>query len=183
MGEADQLTLEINTDAKAEVPTPQWGLLVTNHLNLMYMLATGLVMPPAGFGGEVLSGYPGVLPRLDPAVRRQGPRRRNRVFHTGGGTPQAGHRPDPAYRAVGPSRGDRARRHQGTAVPRRGRRNRVRAPGARAAPHVLDRVGFLPVGTRQARVREEREGPWQRASGGLQERREEEGAVRQSPEY
>ena len=28
------------------------GLLVTNHLNLMYMQAAGLVMPPAGFGGK-----------------------------------------------------------------------------------------------------------------------------------
>ena len=66
MGEADQLTLEINTDAKAEVPTPQWGLLVTNHLNLMYMLATGLVMPPAGFGEkyyrDTLECFPGWIP-------------------------------------------------------------------------------------------------------------------------
>ena len=29
---------------------PRSGLLVTNDLNLMYMLAAGLVMPPAGFG-------------------------------------------------------------------------------------------------------------------------------------
>ena len=28
------------------------GLLVTNHLNLMYMQAAGLVMPPSGFGGK-----------------------------------------------------------------------------------------------------------------------------------
>ena len=28
------------------------GLLVTNHLNLFYMLAAGLVMPPAGFGSK-----------------------------------------------------------------------------------------------------------------------------------
>ena len=66
MGEADQLTLEINTDAKAEVPTPQWGLLGTNHLNLMYMLATGLVMPPAGFGEkyyrDTLECFPGWIP-------------------------------------------------------------------------------------------------------------------------
>ena len=31
---------------------PTSGLLVTNHLNLLYMLAAGMVMPPAGFGGK-----------------------------------------------------------------------------------------------------------------------------------
>lgn len=66
MAEADQLTLGINTEAKAEAPTPQSGLLVTNHLNLMYMLATGLVMPPAGFGEkyyrDTLECFPGWIP-------------------------------------------------------------------------------------------------------------------------
>ena len=42
------------------------GLLVTNHLNLMYMLAAGLVMPPAGFGGkyyrDTLGDFPGWIP-------------------------------------------------------------------------------------------------------------------------
>ena len=41
-------------------------LLVTNHLNLMYMLAAGLVMPPAGFGdkyyGDTLKCFPGWVP-------------------------------------------------------------------------------------------------------------------------
>ena len=45
---------------------PGVGLLVTNHLNLMYMLAAGLLMPPAGFGGkhyrDSLAAYPGWLP-------------------------------------------------------------------------------------------------------------------------
>ena len=31
------------------------GLLVTNHLNLMYMQAAGLIMPPSGFGGKYYS--------------------------------------------------------------------------------------------------------------------------------
>lgn len=31
---------------------PASGLLVTNHLNLLYMLAAGMVMPPAGFGSK-----------------------------------------------------------------------------------------------------------------------------------
>ena len=45
---------------------PHSGLLVTNHLNLMYMLAAGLVMPPTGFGGkhyrDPLECYPGWIP-------------------------------------------------------------------------------------------------------------------------
>ena len=50
------------TKAKA----PASGLLVTNHLNLMYMLAAGLVMPPAGFGDKYyrdpLECFPGWIP-------------------------------------------------------------------------------------------------------------------------
>ena len=45
---------------------PASGLLVTNHLNLMYMLAAGLVMPPAGFGDkyyrDTLGSFPGWIP-------------------------------------------------------------------------------------------------------------------------
>ena len=65
MADADQLML-IKSDAKDEVPAPQSALLVTNHLNLMYMLATGLVMPPAGFGEkyyrDTLECFPGWIP-------------------------------------------------------------------------------------------------------------------------
>ena len=50
----------------APVKAPESGLLVTNHLNLMYMLAAGLVMPPAGFGGKYyrdpLDCFPGWIP-------------------------------------------------------------------------------------------------------------------------
>ena len=50
----------------APVQAPGSGLLVTNHLNLMYMLAAGLVMPPAGFGGKYyrdpLECFPGWVP-------------------------------------------------------------------------------------------------------------------------
>jgi hypothetical protein len=52
-------------------PTPstkapiRW-LLVSNHLNLLYMLAAGLVMPPKGFGKkyyqDTLAAYPGWIP-------------------------------------------------------------------------------------------------------------------------
>ena len=51
---------------------PQWwnppasALLVTNHLNLMYMLAAGLLMPPSGFSGkhyrDPLAAFPGWIP-------------------------------------------------------------------------------------------------------------------------
>lgn len=45
---------------------PASGLLVTNHLNLLYMLAAGMVMPPPGFGGkyyqDTLACWPGWIP-------------------------------------------------------------------------------------------------------------------------
>ena len=63
MATADLFTAETElVPAKA----PESGLLVTNHLNLMYMLAAGLVMPPAGFGDkyyrDTLECYPGWIP-------------------------------------------------------------------------------------------------------------------------
>ena len=52
--------------APARVRPPASGLLVTNHLNLLYMLAAGLVMPPAGFGDkyyrDTLGSFPGWIP-------------------------------------------------------------------------------------------------------------------------
>ncbi len=48
------------------VPVPDFGYLVTNHLNLMYMLSAGLIMPPSGFGGKYyqdsLGCFPGWIP-------------------------------------------------------------------------------------------------------------------------
>ena len=45
---------------------PAHGLLATNHLNLMFALSAGMVMPPAGFGEkhyrDTLSRYPGWIP-------------------------------------------------------------------------------------------------------------------------
>ena len=45
---------------------PASGLLVTNHLNLMYMLSVGLIMPPDGFGAkyyqDTLDAFPGWIP-------------------------------------------------------------------------------------------------------------------------
>ena len=50
----------------ADTDVPESGLLVTNHLNLMYMLAAGLVMPPVGFGDkyfhDTLGEFPGWIP-------------------------------------------------------------------------------------------------------------------------
>ena len=58
-------TLFESGSPSARVP-PARGLLVTNHLNLMYMLAAGLVMPPAGFGDkyyrDTLGSFPGWIP-------------------------------------------------------------------------------------------------------------------------
>ena len=54
------------TSVPATAKAPDSGLLVTNHLNMMYMLAAGLVMPPAGFGDkyyrDTLSDFPGWIP-------------------------------------------------------------------------------------------------------------------------
>ena len=54
------------TSVPATTKAPDSGLLVTNHLNMMYMLAAGLVMPPAGFGDkyyrDTLSDFPGWIP-------------------------------------------------------------------------------------------------------------------------
>ena len=63
-----------STDVPAPAKAPGSGLLVTNHLNLMYMLAAGLVMPPAGFGDkyyrDTLECFPGWIPLfIDKAPR------------------------------------------------------------------------------------------------------------------
>ena len=41
-----------SSDAPEPGKAPDSAFLVTNHLNLMYMLAAGLLMPPAGFGDK-----------------------------------------------------------------------------------------------------------------------------------
>ena len=55
-----------STSEHGGVQAPDSGLLATNHLNLMYMLAAGLVMPPAGFGDkyyrDTLECFPGWVP-------------------------------------------------------------------------------------------------------------------------
>lgn len=52
--------------AAVSAKAPTAGLLVTNHLNLMYMLAAGMVMPPEGFGekyyADTLECFPGWIP-------------------------------------------------------------------------------------------------------------------------
>ena len=46
--------------------SPEHGYLVTNHLNLMYMLSAGLIMSPSGFGAkyyrDTLGCFPGWIP-------------------------------------------------------------------------------------------------------------------------
>ena len=47
-------------------PVPASGYLVTNHLNLMFMLSAGLILPPSGMGAkyyqDTLGCYPGWIP-------------------------------------------------------------------------------------------------------------------------
>ena len=63
MAAADLFT---SADVPAPAKVPEMGLFATNHLNLMYMLAVGLVMPPAGFGDkyyrDTLASFPGWIP-------------------------------------------------------------------------------------------------------------------------
>lgn len=58
--------VEPRSGPRTLVSTPKTGILVTNHLNLMYMQAAGLLMPPSGFGGkyygDTLAAFPGWLP-------------------------------------------------------------------------------------------------------------------------
>ncbi len=55
---------EGRTDIQSYLPTE--AMLVTNHLNLWYMLATGLVIPPSSFGGkyyrDALEWFEGWIP-------------------------------------------------------------------------------------------------------------------------
>ena len=64
-----------STSAPSLVKAPGSGLLATNHLNLMYMLAAGLVMPPAGFGDkyyrDTLECFPGWIPLFIDKVPRE----------------------------------------------------------------------------------------------------------------
>ena len=63
-----------STSVPPPAKAPDSGLLVTNHLNLMYILAAGLVMPPAGFGDkyyrDTLECFPGWIPLCSSARRR-----------------------------------------------------------------------------------------------------------------
>ena len=64
-----------SSNAPARVTAPEVGFLVTNHLNLMYMLSAGLVMPPSGFGkkyyGDTLECFPGWIPLFTDKVSRE----------------------------------------------------------------------------------------------------------------
>ena len=62
-------------DGPAPTKALDSGLLVTNHLNLLYMLSAGLVLPPTGFGGkyyqDTLGCFPGWIPLFVGKVSRQ----------------------------------------------------------------------------------------------------------------
>ena len=59
-------TASPDDSTRRSVATPHVAFLVTNHPNLMYMLAAGLVMPPSGFGAKYyhdpLASFPGWIP-------------------------------------------------------------------------------------------------------------------------
>ena len=60
------LTKGARSASVASDAIPERGCLVTNHLNLMYMLASGLVLPRSGFGEkyyrDTLDDCPGWIP-------------------------------------------------------------------------------------------------------------------------
>lgn len=70
-------TADLFSSMAAPVPgdAPGSGFLITNHLNLLYMLAAGLVMPPAGFGSkyysDTLECFPGWIPLFLGKVPRE----------------------------------------------------------------------------------------------------------------
>ena len=144
------------------------GFLVTNHLNLFYMLSAGLVLPPAGFGRQVLSGHLGLLPRLDSAVCRQGLPASDQLFNRRSRTPEAG---GCRNRAVfsGRTSGCGPRTwHSGTAIPGATRRHRAHDPRAGAVAHILDPLHRLSVAGRQTALRGRRPGFRKCAHQGLQ---------------
>ena len=65
-GSGDSGNEALKAPSPPSLSAPATGLLVTNHLNLMYMLAAGLLMPPSGFGGkhyrDPLADFPGWIP-------------------------------------------------------------------------------------------------------------------------
>ena len=74
---AHTLLFDETTLTKSLKDSPRW-LLVTNQLNLMFMLASGLILPPKGFGGkyykDALADFPGWIPLFADSLPRQ-------VFH------------------------------------------------------------------------------------------------------
>jgi hypothetical protein len=56
------------TNSKKRIPSQVW-YLVTNHLNLLYMMAAGLVMEPSGFRGKHYVDSLGVIPGWIPLFR------------------------------------------------------------------------------------------------------------------
>lgn len=59
-------TLFEDFSARGPANVPEFGYLVTNQLNLMYLLSAGLIMPPEGFRGkhfqDSLGDFPGWIP-------------------------------------------------------------------------------------------------------------------------
>ena len=64
-----------SSNPSGEGKAPETGYLVTNQLNLMYMLAAGLMIPPAGFGNkyyrDTLERFPGWIPLFVDRVSRK----------------------------------------------------------------------------------------------------------------
>lgn len=73
MADAEKPTLELTQPAAAKTAAPrQTWHLVTNQLNLMYLLSAGLITGPKGFGRKYytdpLAAAPGWIPLFDDAI-------------------------------------------------------------------------------------------------------------------
>ena len=166
------------TTSTAPSKAPGSGLLVTNHLNLMYMLAAGLVMPPAGFGDKYYRDALGDFPGWIPLFVGKAPR-----AAIESATAEARHlRPVIVEVGLSSLSGRVMMLRGGGLLELRfpdqldGSERAVLVPGS--AARILDRVDRLPVGGGQTGMRIGRRGLRQRAAVGFQAQ-DRQGAVHQ----
>ena len=125
---------------------PASGLLVTNHLNLLYMLAAGMVMPPSGFGDkyyqDTLACCPGWIPLF---IGKPLPADALKLSTSEAPTSQAGGRRDGLDRPVRDDGGLRYGKAARVTVPRSTGRQRKRAPDPGATADLSDQGHCLPI--------------------------------------
>lgn len=75
MAGSGRLDLVGGANPSEQVMAPKTGMLITNHMNIMFMLSAGLIMPPSGFGDkyykDTLGDFPGWIPVFIKKASRQ----------------------------------------------------------------------------------------------------------------